>query len=104
MEPPPPAKLKGTGKVIQKPVVVHREVVLRQSKHALAEQRVDWATQMYFDEGSQQREGTGLYVLWDARGVLKASVGRWYGTEAPTNNTAEVKALVEGLTFIHATL
>ena len=36
--------------------------------------------------------------------MLRASVGRWYGTEAPTINTAEVKALVEGLTFIHATL
>ena len=36
--------------------------------------------------------------------MLKASVGRWYGTEALTNSTAEVKALVEGLTFIHATL
>ena len=59
---------------------------------------------MYFDGGSQLREGTGGYVIWDARGVLKASVGRWYGTEAPANNTAEVKALVEGLTFIHATL
>ena len=29
--------------------------------------------------------------------MLKPSVGRWYGTEAPTNNTAEVKALGEGL-------
>ena len=65
---------------------------------------MDWSTQMYFDGGSQQREGTGGYVIWDARRTLKASVGRWYGTEAPTNNTAEVKALVEGLTFIHATL
>ena len=59
---------------------------------------------MYFDGGSQRREGTGRYVIWDAQGVLRAPVGRWYGTEAPTNNTAEVKALFEGLTFIHATL
>ena len=59
---------------------------------------------MYFDGGSRQREGTGGYVVWDARGMLQASVGRWYGAEAPTNNTAEVKALVEGLTFIHTTL
>ena len=85
-------------------MVVHRDVVLRQPEHASAEHRVDWGTQMYFDGGSQWRVCTSGYVIWDARGVLKASVGRWYGTEAPTNNTAEVKALVEGLTFIHATL
>ena len=84
--------------------MVHQDVVLRQPKHASAEHRVDWGTQMYFDGGSQRREGTGGYVIWDARGVLKAAVGCWYGTEAPTNNTAEVKALIEGLTFINATL
>lgn len=103
MEPLPPAEFKGMGKVVQKPVVVHREVVLRQPEHAPDEQRVDWGTQMYFDGGLQWREGAGGYVVWDAWGVLKASVVRWYGAEAPTNNTAEVKALVEGLIFIHAT-
>ena len=85
-------------------MVVHRDVVLQQPEHASAEQRVDWGIQMYFDGGSQWQEGTGGYAVWDARGVLKASVGHWYGTEAPANNTAEVKALKEGLTFIHATL
>ena len=65
---------------------------------------MDWGTQMYFDGGLQQREGTGGYVVWDAWGVVKASVGRWYGAEAPTNNTMEVKALVEGLTIIHTKL
>ena len=85
-------------------MVVHRDVVLQRPKHASADHRVNWGTQMYLDGGSQQREGTGGYVICNTRGVLKASVGRWYGTEAPTNNTAEVKALVEGLTFIHATL
>ena len=84
--------------------MVHRDVVLRRPEHALTEHRVDWGTQLYFDGGSRRREGTGGYVVWDAWGMLRASVGRWYGTEAPTNNTAEVKALVEGLTFIHATL
>ena len=85
-------------------MVVHRDVVLRRPEHALTEHRMDWGTQLYFDGGSRRREGTGGYVVWDARGMLRASVGRWYGAEAPTNNTAEVKALVEGLTFIHATL
>ena len=104
VEPLPQAKFKGTGEAVQKPVVVHRDVVLRRPEHASTEHRVDWGTQLYFDGGSRQREGTGGYVGWDARGTLRASVGRWYGAEAPTNNTAEVKALVEGLTFIHATL
>ena len=85
-------------------MVVHRDVVLRRPEHASTERRMDWGTQLYFDGGSRQREGTGGYVVWDARGTLRASVGRWYGAEAPTNNTAEVKALVEGLTFIHTTL
>ena len=85
-------------------MVVHRDVVLRQPKHAPIEHRVDWGTQTYFDGGSGRWEGTDGYVVWDAQGTLRASVGRWYGAEAPTNNTAEVKALVEGLTFIHATL
>ena len=104
MEPLPPARLKKTGEAVQKPVIVHRDVILRRPEHASAEQGVDWGTQLYFDGGSQQREGTGGYVVWDTRGALRASVGRWYGAEAPTNNTAEVRALVEGLTFVHTTL
>ena len=44
-------------------------MVLRQPEHASAEHRVDWDTQMYFDGGSQRREGTGGYVIWDVRGV-----------------------------------
>ena len=34
-------------------------------------------------------------------GSLSAARGLWYGTEEPTNNTAELRALVDALEFLH---
>ena len=65
VDPLPPPKFKGMREVVQKPVVVHQEVVLWRPEHNSAEQRVDWGTQMYLDRGLQQQEGTGGYVVWD---------------------------------------
>ncbi len=54
----------------------------------------------YFDGGSSQRRGSGGYVCFDTRGAVYVGMARWYDHECPTNNTAEMQALVDLLSHV----
>lgn len=99
VEPLTPATSKSTGQPLVVPVVEHVAVTLQRPEHA-ARQPGGRGTQMFFDGGVQVRVGSGGYLVWDDAGMLLAARGCWFGAGAPTNNTAELRALVRALEFV----
>ena len=62
--------------------------------------RVERVTQAYFDGSALGHEGSGEYLVWGHTRLLLAASGLWYGVGEPTNNTAELHALVDALVFV----
>ena len=75
--------------------------VLRSPGSTAPGHRVERGTQVYFDGSARGREGSGGYLVWGHTGLLLEAAGLWYGVGEPTNNTAELRALVDALAFVH---
>ena len=48
----------------------------------------------YFDGGVSTRQGVGSYVCFDENSDLAFGQGAWLGGQCPTNNIAEMEALL----------
>ena len=55
---------------------------------------------MFFDGGCESRKGYGAFVAYDQNRKQIGGWGKYYGATCPTNNEAELSALLDGLTWI----
>ena len=55
---------------------------------------------MFFDGGARGRIGTSEFLVWANDGSLVVVRGLWYGSGEPTNNTAELRALVDVFEYV----
>lgn len=61
------------------------------------------AVQLYFDGGCRGKLGSGGYLaMW--HGVCLGGEGQWFGSDAPTNNVAEARAMLAGLRWVGSEL
>lgn len=54
----------------------------------------------HFDGGAAKKQGVGGHLCWDRSEKLLWAMGHWYGDESPTNNTAELRSLVDLLSRV----
>ena len=72
----------------------HQDVCWERLEHKESAPAWQSGTECYFDGGARRHEGSGGFWVWDKERLLVARAV-WYGASKPTNNSAEMQALVD---------
>ena len=72
----------------------HQDVCWERLEHKESAPAWQSGTECYFDGGARRHEGSGGFWVWDKERLLVARA-IWYGVSKPTNNSAEMQALVD---------
>lgn len=55
---------------------------------------------MTFDGGAAKKEGTGGFLVWNRDWELLHAAALWFGSDVPTVNKAEFRALLSGVRWL----